>query len=428
MPPHVMHVGFHATEESSVDSDGQMTTAVIPMASAARLPASVAARFARIAVVDLPDTVDTGDVDDLDSYDRGIDRLRDRVHELVAEFGRPIGIVGLYEHTTLPAARLRAEFGLPGTTVRAAELCRDKVAMKQAVRDAGIAVPRFLACAPGTTTKDVERFVRDLPGRIVVKPRRQAASIGVRVLDTAADVVKLAQAGELAATDEIEEFVDGTIHHFDGVVRDGLVRWFCPSKYVNSCFDFKHADIPVASVTIDDPALTRRALDFTGTVLAALGLTDSTFHLEVFRTPDDRFVFLEIGARPGGAGIPMRTREIYGLDLARETVLACTNEPSAVPVPGTVLELSDVGASGFLIMPLPATGGGRVAAVTGADRLPASVARADIPAVGDVLDADALWPTAGFFLLRGASTAAVEQDMTTITQIYEVTIALGETG
>jgi hypothetical protein len=207
------------------------------------------------------------------------------------------------------------------------------------------------------------------------------------------------------------------------VVRDGVVHWFCAAKYVNSCFAFGQDDVPVASVTLDDPTLVGRALAFTRMVLRAIGLTDSVFHLEAFLTPEDRFVFLEIGARPGGAGIPVRSREIYGVDLAREAVLASTGEPSEVAVPGTVLE---GGASGFLIMPLSAGGGGRVRRVDGLDNLPASVVRADVPAVGDVLTGEELWPTVGSFLLRGESTASVEQDMTTIAERYQVSIALGE--
>lgn len=71
----------------------------------------------------------------------------------------------------------------------------------------------------------------------------------------------------------------------------------------------------MASVSVDHPDLVERTQGFTSTVLAALGLTDRVFHLEAFRTPDGRLVFLDVGARPGGAGIPLRPRMIHGVDL-----------------------------------------------------------------------------------------------------------------
>ncbi|QMV23041.1 hypothetical protein GQS52_16075 [Streptomyces sp. SCUT-3] len=136
---HVVHIGFHASEAHTVDFDADHVTVVMSRSSAARLPAELASRFARIAVLDLPDS------DDLDTYDRAVDRMRELVAGLAAEFGPPAAIVALYEHTTLPAARLREHFGVPGTDVRTALLCRDKVPMKEALAGTGIRVPRFLA-------------------------------------------------------------------------------------------------------------------------------------------------------------------------------------------------------------------------------------------------------------------------------------------
>src|SRR3712207_6860142 len=44
---------------------------------------------------------------DLDAYDRAADPIRELAQELADEFGPPAGVIGLYEHTTLPAALLR---------------------------------------------------------------------------------------------------------------------------------------------------------------------------------------------------------------------------------------------------------------------------------------------------------------------------------
>ncbi|MEU1021170.1 hypothetical protein ABZ366_03480 [Streptomyces sp. NPDC005904] len=417
---HVVHIGFHASEAHTADFDADRVTVVMPRASAARLPDALASRFARIAVLDLPDS------DDLDTYDRAVDRMRELVAELIAEFGQPAGIVGLYEHTTLPAARLREHFGVPGTTVETALRCRDKVPMKQALSGTGIRVPRFLAVGPDTGRAELAEFAGRMPGRIVLKPRSQGASIGVRILDGAAELLALAEAGGIEEGYEVEEFVDGSIYHIDGVVRDAKTHWFCASRYLDSCFDFQHGTAPLAAVTPDDPELMDRMRRFTETVLRALDLTDSTFHMELFHTPEDELVFLEIGNRFGGAGISWHQRTVYGVDLAKEAALACLGRPSDLATPTTMLDHREVGASGWLYMPA-VTGAVRVVAVTGLDELPSSVVAVDTPAVGDVLDADGrIWPTAGGFLVSGESTAAVEQDMTRIIHTYTLETKAGD--
>lgn len=179
----VLFVGFHPTESSVLDADACVTSAVMSRSSAARLPAAVAERFADIAAIDVPDT------DDLDRD--GFEGVREQAYRLADRFGAPTAVVGLYEHTILPAARLREEFGLPGTTVRTAQPCRDKVIMKQAVCAAGVATPRFLAWSPEVTPDELARFAADGPGRFVVKPRSQSASRGVRIVDGEQALVEL---------------------------------------------------------------------------------------------------------------------------------------------------------------------------------------------------------------------------------------------
>ncbi|WP_168711400.1 hypothetical protein [Streptomyces sp. RKND-216] len=419
---HVVHIGFHASEAHTVDFDADHVTAVMARGSLTRLPGELASRFARIALLDLPDSAD------LDTYDRAYDHMCDLVDELSAEFGAPDAIVALYEHTTLPAARLRERFGLPGTNVRTALLCRDKVPMKETLAAAGVPVPRFLPVGPETGRSELEDFLAPMPpGPIVLKPRSQGASIGVRILDDADALLVLAAEGGLEEGHEVEEFVQGPIYHIDGVVRAGEMRWFCTSRYLDTCFNFQHGDQPLAAVTSDSPELTERMQEFTARVLDTLGLTDSTFHMELFHTPDDELVFLEIGNRFGGAGISWHQRTVFGVDLAKEAVLACTGRPSEVLTPKTMLDTPDPGASGWLYMPLGAQGSVHVLGVTGLEELPEAVLSAEVPAVGDVLNGRGnVWRTGGRFLVGGPSTASVEQSMARIVDTYTLTTKAGD--
>ncbi|WP_182875039.1 ATP-grasp domain-containing protein [Microbispora sp. H10670] len=413
---HVICVGFHAAEAHAVDFDLHTVTAVMSRGSAARLPAEVAGRFARIAPLDL-------DSRDLDAYDRASGRICELARELAGEFGPPAGVIGLYEHTTLPAARLREHLGVGGTSPRTARLCRDKVGMKRVLAQAGVRVPRFLPLGPDTPREDLARFARQVPGRIVVKPRSQAASLGVRILEGAGELLALAEAGGIGERYEAEEFVEGSVFHLDGVVRDGVVRWLCPSRYVTTAFAFQHERKPMISVVLDDRALATRMFTFAETVLRTLGLTDSVFHLELFHTPDDEIVFLEIGNRFGGAGVPVHHRTSYGVDLPREAVLACTGGPSELAGPAETHRHPGLPASGWMFVPLDEARRCRVVEVRGLGDLPGSVAWSAVPAVGDVLDGSSdVWNTAGRFVVLGESAAAVENDMKKIAATYSVSV------
>lgn len=418
---HVICVGFHNAEAHAVDFDNLAVTAVMSNGSAARLDADLAARFARIGLLDLPDSRD------LDAYDRAVDRMRDVAGDLADEFGAPAAVIGIYEHTTLPAARLREHFGLPGTNHRTALLCRDKVRMKQAVGETGLRVPRFLVLGPDTSREDLGRFARSVPGKVVLKPRSQGASIGVRILDSAEELLTLDLAGAIGEGYEAEEFVEGTILHVDGIVRDGVIRWLCPSRYVTTAYAFQHEGAPMISVTLDDRALVARIAEFATSVLRGLALTDSSFHLELFRTPGDELVFLEIGNRFGGAGVPAQHRACYGIDLAREAVLACLGQPSELAGPVVMLDRPDAGASGWLFIPLGETQRCRVTEVRGLDGLPGSVVWASTPAVGDVLNEPPdVWNTAGRFVVSGESAASVERDLSRIAETYSIGVRRGD--
>ncbi|GAA2511720.1 ATP-grasp domain-containing protein [Winogradskya humida] len=419
MKPHVVHVGFYESYADAVDFDACNVTLVVDRYAAGLLSDPVRAKFAAIAVLDVPDRID------MDDYDRAFDQIESAVRGFAGTFGTPDAVVAVYEHTTLPAARLRDVFGVPGTDLRTALLCRDKVAMKQALRGV-VRTPRFWAVDEKTTPDRLAEIVARIPGKVVLKPRSQAAGFGVRVFDSGHDLLDHVRTEPIGAAHEIEEFIGGTIGHTDGVVRDGQLHFFSASDYYGDCYSTQHHNAPLGSVTVDDPERVARLSAYTSTVLKALGLRDSAFHLELFTTPDDDLVFLEIANRFGGGYIRQHVRTAYGIDLADEAVRACTGTPSSLPGPATHRDVEPVpgGASGALWAGMEQTSDPcRVQAVHGVETLPVSVLHADLPEVGQVLnDGRPVFHTTGTFVIAGPSSAAVRQDMEHILKTYSIDV------
>ncbi|MFF8691663.1 acetyl-CoA carboxylase biotin carboxylase subunit family protein [Streptomyces sp. NPDC015144] len=214
-------------------------------------------------------------------------------------------VISMSEYELLDAARLRADLGVEGATVEQVELARDKVLMKRAVAAAGLRVPRFLP---------VEEFLASggaspWTGRTVLKPHRGASSVDVVVFDSAAEahaaligrrtgVASIDEDGRGLPDHEVEEFVEGPILHFDGLVERGSVLTLGAAEYVGTCLAYAQG-APMGSFQRE---VTDTLADWVAAALAAVRIENGSFHLEAIL---DEFgpVFLEVGNRVGGADV-----------------------------------------------------------------------------------------------------------------------------
>ena len=108
----------------------------------------------------------------------------------------------------MAAARVREATGIPGTSVQTAYLCRDKPAMKEVLRQAGI------PCAKSTRADNLHD-ARDFAGRVgyplIIKPPAGAGAAGTwKVRDDAELERVLVESGVADGAEvAIEEFIEG---------------------------------------------------------------------------------------------------------------------------------------------------------------------------------------------------------------------------
>ncbi|MDT9687040.1 ATP-grasp domain-containing protein [Streptomyces sp. P9(2023)] len=261
----------------NIDHDAHDVTYVSAVDRTATLPADVKAR--RLERPGIGDTVA-------------------EVLASVAGLPTPDVVIALSEYDLIPAARIREALGVPGPRPDDVLPARDKVVMKAAVAAAGLRTPRY---AP--LLKALSQGADALPwsGRTVLKPVAGASSEGVTTYSTAAaalDAVRGAEPGIDIGSLEVEEFVTGPIIHVDGLVAAGEPIVVQASRYVGTCLGYAEGR-PLGSVQIDTPPET---VDWTLACLRAVGIHDGPFHLEAIET-DEGPVFLEVGARVGGADV-----------------------------------------------------------------------------------------------------------------------------
>jgi hypothetical protein len=208
------------------------------------------------------------------------------------------------EAHVMAAAHAREATDIPGTTARTAWLCRDKPAMKEALRAAGI------PCAQSTGAKSAEE-VRSFAARVgfplILKPSAAAGASGTHKVnnrDELDDVLKKTGV-ERGVPVAVEEFIDGHEGFYDTICHEGVVvhdfvshyypnvleamrtRWISPQIVVTNRMDAKGYD--------ELRGLGRK-------VNQALGLWTTATHMEWF-FGNKGLKFSEIGCRPPGVGV-----------------------------------------------------------------------------------------------------------------------------
>ena len=201
----------------------------------------------------------------------------------------------------MAAASVREATGIPGTSVETAYLCRDKPAMKEVLRKAGV------SCAQSTraeSPQDARAFVEAVGFPVIIKPPAGAGAAGtfrVRDGERLEQVIHECGLADGVAV-AIEEFIEGhegfidtlTIkgnvehefitHYYPNVLEAMRTRWISPQM--------------IATNRMNEPGY-REVCEMTRQVITILDIETSATHMEWFFGPKG-LKFSEIGCRPPG--------------------------------------------------------------------------------------------------------------------------------
>ena len=203
----------------------------------------------------------------------------------------------------MAAAEVREATGIPGTSTKTAYLCRDKPAMKEALRNAGI------SCAQSTratSAQDARDFAASVGYPLILKPPAGAGAAGTYRVDDDAGLESILDETGLTSGQEvaIEEFIEGHEGYIDTLSIDGEVgHEFITHYYPNVLEAMRHRWISPQMVTtnrIDEPGY-EEVRQMTRDVIKILEIGTSATHMEWFFGPKG-LKFSEIGCRPPGVG------------------------------------------------------------------------------------------------------------------------------
>ena len=233
----------------------------------------------------------------------------------------------------LPAAHVRERCGIPGITSRTAYLCRDKVAMKEVLRAAGVPTA---ASAGIASVGEAHDFASAFGFPVIIKPRAAAGASGTFRAANLDELAHVGRASGLAdgAPAAIEEFIDGHEGFYDTIAIEGRVAHDFISHYYPNVLEAMRtrwiSPQIVATNRIDAPSYAEvRAMG--QRVIDALGIWTAATHMEWFFGPKG-LKFSEIGCRPPGVGQWDSYAAGNELDIYREWALAvCHHQADSAP-------------------------------------------------------------------------------------------------
>ncbi len=233
-------------------------------------------------------------------------------------------IEAVVEAHIMPAAQVREACRIPGTSVQTAYLCRDKPAMKEALRQGGI------PCAQSTAVSSPDEarvFAKNFGYPLILKPRDAAGASGAVKVDDARQLEAALADTPFArgASVAIEEFIEGHEGFYDTITIGGEVAHeFVTHYYPNVLEAMRTRWISPQFITTNrlEQAPGYSDLKKLGReVLPLLGIGTSATHMEWFYGSKG-LKFSEIGCRPPG----VRAWDLYcaanEMDLYREWAMA----------------------------------------------------------------------------------------------------------
>ncbi len=224
----------------------------------------------------------------------------------------------------MPVARVREACSIPGTTAHTSWLCRDKPAMKEALREAGVPCAQSLGSGD---LDEIREFARRVGYPLIVKPRSGAGASGTSRVDDDGELeIALRQSAVGAGGNvAVEEFIEGHEGFYDTIAIDGEVGHEFISHYFPNVLEaMRHRWISpqfIATNRIDSALDYEEVKQMGRRVIEALQIGTSATHMEWFFGPKG-LKFSEIGCRPPG----VRAWELYNaandIDLYREWAMA----------------------------------------------------------------------------------------------------------
>ncbi|MDR5859267.1 ATP-grasp domain-containing protein [Halomonas eurihalina] len=208
----------------------------------------------------------------------------------------PAAVLGFAEPQIMSASIVQEELGLPGPSVRAATVSRNKATQRSLFENAGIDQPEWILVGGLGEAKAwaTSRFP------VVVKPLSRMGSSGVERIDDDASwkdaLCRRGTEGPLL----VEEYIEGDEFSIEALISEGRIIFSNITRKTTSGAPHFVELAHVAGYAVEQPDLAQDALVILQKVVKKIGVQSSIVHLEFKRRPSGRVAVIEIAVRTPG--------------------------------------------------------------------------------------------------------------------------------
>lgn len=238
--------------------------------------------------------------------DTASDRKVRQLGQYLGSQERIHAVIPGFEYFVPQAARLSRDLNLPGLTPAKVINLRSKYFMRQALKKAKLACPRFVLVK---SMKELPAALSKIGFPAICKPVDAAGSVHVRKVNTLSEAEEHARRileGQdqlwgypLAKVLLVEEYISGPEYSAEGLIQDGKLFFYSfTEKFVSDQNEF----IEIGHITNVplDPSLKKTIEDYLAGVLKALEANHCPFHAEFRINEGGQPVLMEVAARLAG--------------------------------------------------------------------------------------------------------------------------------
>ncbi|NMO79413.1 MULTISPECIES: acetyl-CoA carboxylase biotin carboxylase subunit family protein [Niallia] len=228
-------------------------------------------------------------------------------------------VIAVDESDVERAAVIRRLAGLTGQSEFCAIRYRDKLIMKDTLRDYDIEMPIYQSIK---NKKDIEKFGSEYGYPLVLKHKKSWATNNTFKINCASDLDKASEKIETFEDYIVEEWIDARMYTVEGIQKDGSLIWYAIHEYDRNCLEsvINNDDgfTTLTSKIMDNQRKREQIKTYTEKILNLLNKSEkfiSAVHLEFFITNDNRLIFNEVACRIGGGKTIQLLKHAYNINF-----------------------------------------------------------------------------------------------------------------
>jgi biotin carboxylase len=231
-------------------------------------------------------------ISDLNDYDQFVRAIGWFTHK----YGRIDYIESFNEFWLELEAKIRTDFNIAGFNNETIYQIKKKSLMKQGFIDAGVSVA--MGCIV-ENSEQVEEFISQVGFPVIAKPNIGVGALKTYKINNESEMEQFLENRPSDIEYFMEEFVEGKIVSFDGLVdKDGKIVFSTVHEYSQGVMEIVNNDDDIYYYSMRDLPLD---LKFAGEKLVEVfDVKARFFHFEFFRTKNGDLVALEVNMRPPG--------------------------------------------------------------------------------------------------------------------------------